>query len=389
MKPQTLAIHAGTKLESRARPLVSPIHVAAVSSFDDADALDAALEGKDFTYGRISAQNTTLLEQAIAALEGAEDCAVYASGMAALKAVFEAESPRKGERAVIASDGYGVTRALFRRLCQEREVELLPVALASPDAPARLRELAPRLVVAESVTNPRLSVPDLPALAEATHAGGGVLVVDGTFSSPALQKTLAQGADYAVQSTTKWLNGHSDAVGGSVAGARGRIARLKSARIIDGAILGPFEAWLTLRGLRTVYVRMKAHSEHAMSVAQRLVGAGRVERVLYPGLADHPQHLTAARLLTGGFGGMLAFEVSGIGRKEAFRFLEAVRLCQPAPSLGDVTTLVMHAASASARRMSPDERSAAGIGENLIRVSVGLEDPDDLAEDLLQALAQL
>jgi cystathionine gamma-synthase len=388
MKPSTLAIHAGSRLSSRARPLAPAIHVSAVSSFDDADALDQALDGKDFTYGRISAQNATLLEEAIAALEGAEDCASYASGMAALKAVFEAQGLKRGDRVVIASDGYGVTRALFKRLCQERELDLVALPLADADAPAQVQKAGARLVVAESMTNPRLSVPDLPALARATHAAGGVLAVDGTFSSPALQCTLAQGADYAVQSTTKWLNGHSDAVGGTVSGSRARIAPLKSARILDGAILGPFEAWLTLRGVRTLFVRMKAHSENAMRVAQRLTGAPGIERVLYPGLTDHPQHAIAQRLLIGGHGGMLAFEIKGATRAQGFAFLEAVRLCQPAPSLGDVTTLVMHAASASARRMTPGERAAAGIGENLIRVSVGLEDPDDISSDILEAVSQ-
>src|SRR5262249_48569389 len=227
---------------------------------------------------------------------------------------------------------------------------------------------------------------DLPALARAAHATGAAFVVDGTFTSPVLQQTLAQGADYALHSTTKWINGHSDATGGVVSGSHARIDPLRGARVLEGALLGPFEAWLTLRGIRTLPVRMAAHSTHALHVARRLREDGRIARVLYPGLPDHPDHAIARALLSGGFGGMVAFEIAGAGRAESFRFLESVRLCRPAPSLGDVTTLVMHAASASARRLTPEERAMAGIGENLIRVSVGLEDPDDIAEDLLQAL---
>lgn len=385
-KPATLAVHAGSRIDSRAVPVTPPIQMAAVSYFEEAEALDAALDGRDYTYGRINAYNAELLEQAVAALEGAEECAAYASGMAALKALFEAQHFAPGDRLVMASDGYGVTRALFKRLCAERGVELHALPLSRPDAAERIRALSPRLVLAESITNPLLAVPDLPVLAQAAHAVNAAFAVDATFSSPALQRVLSQGADYAVHSTTKWLNGHSDALGGTLSGSRERIRPLKQARILDGAILGPFEAWLTLRGVRTLPLRMKAHSQHALHIAQRLSAEPAIERVLYPGLANHPDHAVARRLLPDGFGGMVAFEIAGADRAMGFRFLEAVKLSKPAPSLGDVGTLVMHAASASARRMTPEERSAAGIGENLIRVSVGLEDPDDVADDLLQAV---
>jgi cystathionine beta-lyase/cystathionine gamma-synthase len=311
---------------------------------------------------------------------------VFGSGMAALRAVLDAQGLAPGDRVVLPMDGYGATRALFKRLADQQKVELHPLKLSDPASIERLVAIRPRLVLAESMTNPLLLVPDVPAIAHAAHAAGAALVVDGTFTSPALQPTLAQGADYALQSTTKWINGHSDATGGVVSGSHARIDPLRGARVLEGALLGPFEAWLTLRGLRTLPVRMAAHSTHALHVARRLREDGRIARVLYPGLPDHPDHGTARKLLQGGYGGMVAFEIAGAGRAECFRFLEALKLCRPAPSLGDVTTLVMHAASASARRLSPEERAAAGIGENLIRVSVGLEDPDDIAEDLLQAL---
>ena len=386
-KPATDAIHAGSRLpDSSAIPITPAIHTAAVSWFDSSDELDAALDGKDFVYTRIRGENPVLLEEAIAALEGAEASAVFGSGMAALRAVFDAQGLSPGDRVVMPVDGYGATRALFKRLADQQKVELFPLKLSDAAAVERFVAIRPKLVLAESMTNPLLAVPDLPSIAHAAHAAGAVMLVDGTFTSPALQRTLSQGADYALHSTTKWINGHSDATGGVVSGSRTRIDPLRGARVLEGALLGPFEAWLTLRGLRTLPVRMAAHSTHALHVARRLREDGRIARVLYPGLPDHPDHATARALLHGGFGGMLAFEMAGAGRAESFRFLEALRLCRPAPSLGDVTTLVMHAASASARRLTPDERATAGIGENLIRVSVGLEDPDDIAEDLLQAL---
>ena len=386
-KPATDAIHAGSRLpESRAIPITPAIHTAAVSWFDSSDELDAALDGKDFVYTRIRGENPVLLEEAVAALEGAEASAVFGSGMAALRAVFDAQGLSPGDRVVLPVDGYGATRALFKRVADQQKVELFPLKLSDPAAIERFVVIRPKLVLAESMTNPLLAVPHLPSIAHAAHAAGAALLVDGTFTSPALQRTLSQGADYALHSTTKWINGHSDATGGVVSGTHARIDPLRGARVLEGALLGPFEAWLTLRGLRTLPIRMAAHSTHALHVARRLRENARVARVLYPGLPDHPDHATARALLHGGFGGMVAFEIAGADRAGSFRFLEALRLCRPAPSLGDVTTLVMHAASASARRLSHDERAAAGIGENLIRVSVGLEDPDDIAEDLLQAL---
>ncbi|WP_141593367.1 PLP-dependent aspartate aminotransferase family protein [Myxococcus sp. AB056] len=387
-KQKTVAVHAGTRLAgSKAVPVSPPIYPAAVNWFDSSDDLDSALDGKDYAYARISAPNTTLLEEAVAALEGAEDCVAYASGMAALRSVFEAQGFRAGDTLVMPADGYGVTRALYKRLCATLGVELHAFLMTDPQVPERIRALKPRMVLAESISNPLLRVPDLRVLARACQDVGATFVVDGTFPSPVGQRALALGADYAVQSTSKWLNGHSDALGGTVSASGERMAPLRAARVLAGDVLGPFEAWLTLRGLRTLPVRMKAHVEHAAHVARRLAESPLLERVIYPGLSSHPDHATAQELLLGG-GPMVAFEIKGAGRPESMRFLEALKVGRPGPSLGDVCTLVMHAASASARRLTPEEREAAGIRENLIRVSVGLEDPDDIVDDLLAAVAQ-
>jgi cystathionine beta-lyase/cystathionine gamma-synthase len=386
MKRQTLAIHAGSASDaSKSIPVAAPLHLSSVSYFEHAEDLDRSLDGADFVYARNMSQNAALLEEAMAALEGTEACAVFGSGMAALKALVDAQPLAAGDRVVMPSDCYGTTRALLKSTLAPRGVELHSLALAEPNAPGKIAALRPKLVLAESITNPLVSVPDLRAIAKACKGVSSLLAVDATFASPALQRPFELGADYVLQSTTKWINGHGDALGGAVSGSRERIEPLKSARVLTGAVLGPFEAWVTLRGLRTLPVRMRAHCEHADHVARRLVRSSHVERVLYPGLQSHPHHAVAKELLQGGFGGILAFHLRGGGRAEAFRFLERVRLAKPAPSLGDVTTLVMHAATASARRMTQAEREAAGIGENLIRVSVGLEDPDDIADDLLQA----
>lgn len=387
---RTRAVHAGTKLEgAAAQQVVPPVHVSAVGYFDSADDLDRSLDGQDFVYGRINSQNTALLEDAIAELESAEAAVSYSTGMAALKAVFEAQAFKQKDRVVIAADGYGASRALFKALAAERGVELHALKLDEPDAHLKLRELRPKLVLAESITNPLLAVPDVQQLAAACKKVGARLAVDATFASPVLQRPLELGADYSIQSTTKWINGHSDALGGTVAGAHALIEPLKKARILSGALLGPFEAWLTLRGLRTLPVRMRAHCEHARIVAERLSASSLFDRVIYPGAEDYPNRELSRAMLQGGLGGgLVSFEIKGADRRACFRFLESVRIAKPAPSLGDVSTFVMHAASASARRMTPEERQVAGIGENLIRVSVGLEDPEEIAHDLLQAVEQ-
>ncbi|OJT21091.1 aminotransferase class I/II-fold pyridoxal phosphate-dependent enzyme [Archangium violaceum] len=388
-KRKTVAVHAGSQLKgSKSQPVVPPIHVSAVSFFDSSDELDEALDGKDYVYSRIAAPNAALLEEAVAALEGAEASVAYASGMAALKAVFEAQNLKAGDVVVMSSDGYGVTRSLYKNLAARAGVRIEALMLTDAAAPERIVALRPKLVLAESVTNPLLRVPDIRALARASREVGAALAVDATFPSPYGQRACELGADYAIQSTTKWLNGHSDALGGSVSGTREKLAPLRAARLLGGEVLGPFEAWLTLRGVRTLPIRMKAHCEHAAHVAKRLSESPLIERVHYPGLPGHPDHAVAKQVLEGGFGGMVAFDIKGAGRPDCFRFLEAVKLARAAPSLGDVCTLVMHAASASARRMTPEERQAAGIGESLIRVSVGLEDPDDIADDLLAAVSE-
>ncbi|HME90549.1 MAG TPA: PLP-dependent aspartate aminotransferase family protein, partial [Myxococcaceae bacterium] len=326
-KLKTSAVHAGAAVpQSKAVSISPPVHLASVSYFERAEDLDRSLDGADFVYGRNRAQNTELLEEAIASLEGAEACAAFATGMAALRAVLEVQPLSRGDRVVITSAGYGTTRVLYKTALAARGVELQAFALVEPTAVEKIAALQPKFVLAESITNPLISVADVRAIAKACKQVGAVFAVDATFASPVLQRPLELGADYAIHSTTKWINGHGDAMGGAVSGTRERIEPLKNARVLTGSILGPFEAWLTLRGLRTLPVRMKAHCEHAERVAQRLLESPAVERVLYPSLTSHPTHAVARQVLDGGFGGMLAFELRGAGRAESFRFLEQVKL---------------------------------------------------------------
>ncbi len=384
--PATVALHAGQTLKTRAQGVTPALHLASVSHFEHSADLDDALDGRDFVYGRINAPNAHLLEQAVAALEGAEAAAAFGSGMAALRSVFEVQALLPGAVVVTPADGYGATFALFKRLCGERQLRFCPLLFSAPDAAQALRALRPSFVLAESLTNPLLTVPDLPALAAVCEEVGATFAVDATFASPVLQRPLSLGAHYAIHSTTKWINGHGDALGGVVSASAGRIAALKAFRTQDGAILGPFDAYLTLRGLRTLPLRMSQHVKHARALAERLTVHPLVARVHHPFLPSHQSHAIAKRLLPHGEGGVLSFEVKGAGRAEIFSLLEQLTLARPAPSLGDVTTLVMHPATASARRMSEEERARAGILENLLRVSVGLEDPEDLFADLSAAL---
>jgi len=229
----------------------------------------------------------------------------------------------------------------------------------------------------------------VPQLAEMAHAAGALLLVDSTFASPYLLRPLVQGGDYAVHSATKYLGGHGDVMAGVVACSEEKGRDLRERQKLLGANLGPQEAWLAMRGLKTLPLRMRQHCANAQAVAEWLAGQPAVAAVHYPGLADHPQHALAARLFEArGFGGMLSFDLRGAGRAEVFRFMEALELVLPATTLGDVYSLALYPAHSSHRLLSPEARAALGIGEGLVRLSVGIEDAQDIIDDLAQALGR-
>jgi len=245
----------------------------------------------------------------------------------------------------------------------------------------------PRLVLVEAISNPLLKVADLPALAEMAHGVGGVLAVDSTFATPYLLQPLVWGADYVVHSATKYLGGHGDVLGGVVVATAARCQEMRELVKLIGGNLGPTEAWLVLRGLKTLPLRMRQQCENALKVAQWLADQPEVARVNYPGLPMHPQHALAKRLFRWGlFGGMISFELAGADRSQVFRFMEALRLCLPATTLGDVYSLVLYPAMSSHRVLPPAERERIGISDGLVRLSVGIEEVGDIIADLEQAL---
>jgi cystathionine gamma-synthase/methionine-gamma-lyase len=289
---------------------------------------------------------------------------------------------------VAATELYGATYALLDQTFAELDVRTRFVDITDLDQVARaIDEERPVTLVCEIISNPLIKVADVPALAAMAHQAGAALIVDNTFASPYLFRPLAHGADYAVHSATKYLGGHGDLMAGMVACSAQRGHDLRQRQKLLGANLGPQEAWLALRGLKTLPLRMRQHCANAEAVAQWLAGHPAVARVNYPGLPDHPQHALAARLFEGqGFGGMISFDLRDAGQDKVFRFMETLELVLPATTLGDVYSLTLYPAHSSHRLVAPEVRAAIGIGDGLVRLSIGIEDADDIIADLGQAL---
>ncbi|ADP84693.1 cystathionine gamma-synthase [Pseudofrankia inefficax] len=374
---ETVAVHAGQEPDPATGAVVVPIHPASTFAQDGIGGLRAGFE-----YARSGNPTRAALETSLAALEGGRVGLAFSSGLAAEDAVLRAVC-RPGDHALIPADAYGGTYRLFHRVYADWGLDYTPVDLADPAAVrAALRAGRTRLIWCETPTNPLLSIADIAVLAELAHAAGALLVVDNTFASPYLQRPLALGADAVVHSTTKYLGGHSDVVGGAVVVADpelgGRIAFVQNAA---GAVPGPFDAWLVLRGIKTLPVRMDRHCANAARVAELLGGHPGVAEVRYPGLPTHPGHAVAARQMSG-FGGMVSFRVRA-GADAAAEVCRRARLFTLAESLGGVESLIEHPG-----RMT--HASAAGsplaVPDDLVRLSVGIESADDLLADLRQAL---
>jgi cystathionine gamma-synthase len=325
-----------------------------------------------------------MLEATLAALEGAEDAVVAASGMGALTALFHA-ALRPGEHLVAGRDLYGSTTTLLREQAPRWGIGVSFVDASEAAAVEAALTPATRAIFVEAVSNPLLRLADLPGLAELARRRGLSLLVDATFSSPALLRPIEHGATVVHHSATKYLGGHGDATAGVVAGPRALMGAVRAQAVRIGLNLGPFDAWLVLRGVRTLALRMERHSANGLALARFLAARPEVRRVHYPGLPTHPQHALAARLLADGFGGMLAFELTG-GGPAVTRFFAALRGIAFAPSFGDVTTTWTYPARTSHRPLSADEQAKLGIDPGLVRLSVGIEDLDDLVDDLAAAL---
>ncbi len=388
----TQAVHAG---EGAPRPdytpVVTPVHNSVVYLYDDVATLHRILAGErpGYVYSRYGNPTTNALERAVAVLEGGAEAVAFASGMAAIHAALLAAGLRAGERMVAARDLYGVTYTLLDQVMTTLGVRVRFVEIARTEAVvAALEEERPRLLLLESMSNPLLVVPDLPALVEAAHRVGARVLVDNTFATPYLLRPLEVGADMVIHSLTKYLAGHDDLLGGVVVTGADLAGEVRRMAQVLGAVLGPNEAWLAHRGLKTLALRMQRHCENAARVATWLKAHPRVARVHYPGLESHPQHEIARRLFRpDSFGGMVAFEVLPDTAEAALGVLERLRLVLPGTTLGCVHSLVLHPARTSHRTLSPEERAAWGIREGLLRLSVGIEDVEEILADLEQALA--
>jgi len=389
----TRAVHAGERVPPGDYvPVATPIHPTVGYLYDSLDDLDAifATTREGYVYPRYGSPTVSAFEAAVANLEGGEAAFAFASGMAAIHVALLAAGVRAGSSVVAALDLYGATYTLLNRLFAElgATVRLVDVTdLAAVEA--AVAETRPLALMAETISNPLLKVADVPALSELARRYGAQFLIDNTFASPYLFNPLAEGADYVIHSATKYIGGHGDVMAGIVVTSAENRRKLYELNKLVGSVLGPFEAWLALRGCKTLPLRVRQQCANAAHVAQWLAAHPRVARVNYPGLPVHPQHELARHLFGGqGFGGVLSFEIAGADKAKVFRFMEALELCLPATTLGDIYTLVLHPATSSHRSLALEERARVGIGEGLVRLSAGIEDAADIIADLDQALAR-
>jgi cystathionine gamma-lyase len=375
----TRAIHAGQDADPATGATVVPIY--ATSTYTQ----EAPGRHKGYEYSRSGNPTRAALEACLASLEGGERGLAFASGLAATTAVLSLLHP--GDEVVAAADLYGGTYRLLERVFKPWGLVTRYTEDPAPGGFSRLVTPKTKLVWIETPTNPLLQILDIAAVAEIAHKAGALLAVDNTFASPYLQQPLQLGADLVVHSTTKYLGGHSDVVGGAVVGRNQQLNQIAFYQNAAGGVPGPFDAWLTLRGVKTLALRMERHSANARELAGWLVGQPQVDRVFYPGLPEHPGHELARRQMRD-FGGMISVRVRG-GGEGARRFLGRTRLFSLAESLGGVESLVCYPATMTHASIPADVRQARGVDDGLVRLSVGIEDVDDLREDLRQALAMV
>jgi cystathionine beta-lyase/cystathionine gamma-synthase len=372
----TLCIHAGQEPDPSTGAIIIPIYQTSTYVQDELG------RHKGYEYARTQNPTRAALERNLAAIEGGKAAYAFASGMAAIGAI--ATMLEAGDHVVVTDNTYGGTFRLFDKVLSKYRLSFSYVDTSRLDLVEQAMRPETRIVFIETPTNPVMRLTDIGRAADIAHAHHARLVVDNTFASPCVQRPIELGADIVMHSTTKYLNGHSDSVGGIVVAVRDDdIEWLKFIQNAEGAILGPFDSWLVLRGTKTLAVRMAQHNVNGLALAQYLDAHPAVERVLYPGLPAHPQHELAKRQMRG-FGGMLAFDVGSFER--ARRVCNRVRLMALAESLGGVETLICHPASMTHASVPPERRAAIGLTDSLVRISAGIEDPQDLIEDLQQAL---
>ena len=372
----TICIHAGQEPDPSTGAIITPLFQTSTYVQDELG------RHKGFEYARTQNPTRFALERNIAAIENGKAGFAFASGMAAIGAV--ATLLKSGEHVVVTANTYGGTFRLFDKVLTRYQLEFSYVDTSRPELIEQAIQPNTKLLFVETPTNPVMKLTDLRRAAEIAHARGVKIVVDNTFASPYVQRPLELGADIVVHSTTKYLNGHSDSIGGIVVAVRDDdIEWLRFIQNTEGAILSPMDSWLVLRGTKTLAVRMAQHNRNGLAIAEFLKGHPKVQEVMYPGLPSHPQYELAKRQMNG-FGGMLSFEVGSF--EAARQVLNKVRLMALAESLGGVETLIGHPASMTHASVPPERRAEIGLTDSLIRISVGIEDAEDLIADLKQAL---
>jgi cystathionine gamma-lyase/cystathionine beta-lyase/cystathionine gamma-lyase/homocysteine desulfhydrase len=371
----TDCIHAGQEPEPHTGAVTTPIYQTSTYVQPELG------RHKGYEYARTKNPTRSAVEANLAALEKGKYGHCFASGMSATDTVFRLL--KSGDHVVAGENMYGGSYRLFSRVLEKFGLEFTYVDTSNVDNVRSALQENTKLVFLETPTNPMMTVTDLAACAEVAHERGALVVVDNTFCSPWLQKPLELGADVVVHSTTKFLNGHSDSVGGAVISNRDDIGeQIGFLQNAVGAILSPFDSWLVLRGVKTLAVRMKRHEENGMAMASYLANHAKVLKIYYPGLPDHPQHELAKRQMNG-FGSMISFDLGSL--ENAKKFLDRVRLCSLAESLGGVETLISHPETMTHASVPLETRTRLGITPGLVRISVGIEDIEDLIADLENA----
>lgn len=388
----TRTVHAGERAAlGDIHPVASPLFPSVGYTFADSADLNAVLgnEKPGFVYSTRYANPTVdAFERAIANLEGAEAACAFASGMAALHLALLATGVKAGTAVVAAADLYGATYSLLQTLFANLGAWVHFVDVTDLNAvAAAVSQQKPVALLVETISNPLMKVADIPRLAEIAHRNGALLLVDNTFCSPYLCNPIRLGADMVIHSATKFISGHGDVMAGIVATSHTLKNELVRLNKLIGASLGPFEAWLALRGVKTLALRMRQQCANALELAQWLRTHPKITQVNYAFLPDHPQYTLMRKLSQGkGAGAVFSFEITGAGRDEVFAFMDALQLVQPATSLGDIYSLVLYPAISSHRSLTPQERHKLGIGDGLVRISAGIEDVADIQADIASAL---
>jgi cystathionine beta-lyase/cystathionine gamma-synthase len=393
MKIHTQAVHAGDRKRPGAHvPVTTPIHASSSYFYESMEQLDRvfAHEEQGYSYARYDNPTTSALEELVCTLEGGRGALACASGMSAIQVALHTALADRRKSVVAANALYGATVSLLMNLFEPAGVTVRFVDVCDLEAVrSAVADARPGCLYVETISNPLLRVAPMDQIAEVARTAGAALVVDNTFATPLIVRPLQVGAHFSVHSLTKYLAGHGDVLGGIVVTDDQHIEPLRALSRTTGPVLGPFESYLTMRGIKTFPLRMECQCANACRVASWLAGHPRVERVYFPASPDHPDAANIRRLFPPNlYGAIVSFELKDAARSEVFRFMDSLQMIVRATSLGDVHTMMLYPVMSSHREISPKQRERMGIRENLVRLSVGIEASEDIIADLDQALAQ-